>query len=190
MAVTPSIKVVKTMPYKGITRTWSNRYHFNGGTPADATHWHTLMDNVTAAEKLCLGAQATITECIGYNAGSDLPVASKTYSLSGSIALAGSEVWLTGDSVFLMKWSTTARTSKNHPIYLFSYLHTVKNNPSDGHEVIQTGQVTTFNTYCSAWETGFSDGSITAVRAGPNGATGFADLRSGTVYCTHRDLPN
>lgn len=190
MAVTPSIKVLKTFTYKTGTKTWSNRYHFNGGTPADATHWHTLMDAVVAAEKLCLRSNVTIVECVGYNAGSDLPVASKTYSQAGSITLSGTEIDLTGDSAYLMKWDTSARTSKNHPIYLFSYFHGVKRDPANGPNVIQTGQVSAFNTYCSAWVTGFSDGTITAVRAGPNGATGSADLRSSPVYATHRDFPS
>ena len=190
MAPTPSVKVLKTFSYKGNTKQWSNRYHFNGGTPADPTHWNTLFDNIVAAEKLCLGSIVTITECIGYNAGSDLPMASKTYSQAGSIALAGSEIWLPGFCAYLMRWGTTARTAKNHPVYLFNYFHGVKNNPGDGHEVIQTSQVSAFNTYCSAWVTGFSDGTITAVRAGPNGATGAANLRSSPVFTTHRDFQN
>jgi len=190
MAPTPSVKIVKTFSYKAITKTWSNRYHFNGGTPADVTHWNTLFDNIVAAEKLCLRSNVTIVSAVGYNAGSDLPIASKSYSQAGSIILSGTEVDMTGDSAYLMKWSTTARTSKNHPIYLFSYFHGVKRDPAQGPNVVQTSQVSAFNTYCSAWVSGFSDGTITAVRAGPNGATGAAVLRSGTVYATHRDFVN
>lgn len=188
MAPTPSVKVEKQFSYKGNTKTWSNRYHFNGGTPADPTHWHTLMDNIVAAEKLCLGTNVTIVSCIGYNAGSDLPIASKSYSQAGSIALAGSEVWLAGVMTALMKWSTTARTSKNHPVYLFSYIHGIKSDPSVGIGTMQSSQKTAMNTYGAAWESGFSDGTITAVRAGPNGATGSYVNFPGTYYCTHRDF--
>jgi hypothetical protein len=188
MAPTPSVKVTKSFGYKGNTKLWSNRYHFNGGTPADPTHWNTLFDNIVAAEKLCLGTNVTIVSCTGYNAGSDLPIASKSYSQAGSIALAGSEVWLSGVMVALMKWSTTARTSKNHPIYLFSYLHGMKSDPSAGIGTVQSSQRVAINVYGQAWVTGFSDGTITAVRAGPNGATGtFVNLPS-TYYATHRDF--
>lgn len=190
MAPTPSVKILKTFSYKGQTKTWTNRYHFNGGTPADPTHWHTLMDNIVAAEKLCLRDNVTIVGAIGYNAGSDLPIASKTYSQVGSIALVGTQIDMTGDTAYLMKWSTTARTSKNHPIYLFSYFHGVKRDPSQGPNEVQTTHVSAFNTYCSAWVSGFSDGTITAVRAGPNGATGAAILLSSPVYATHRDFRN
>lgn len=189
MAATPSIKVVKHLNVKGQTRTWSNRFHFNGGTPADATHWHTLMDNVVAAEKLCLASNVTIVECVGYNAGSDLPVASKSYSQAGSITLAGGEVWLPGEMTMLMKWNTTARTTKNHPIYLFSYIHGIKSNPSDGIGTIQAQQWTAINTYGAAWQAGFSDGTITAVRAGPNGATGTYATPSFPMYANSRDFP-
>lgn len=190
MAVTPSVKIEKTFTAKGVTRRWSNRYHFNGGTPADATHWHTLMDNIVTAEKACLASTHTIVAAVGYNAGSDLPVASKTYSTAGTFTLAGSDLWMPDVMAYLMRWSTTARTSKNHPVYLFSYFHGVRRDSSGDINAIQTTQVSAYNTYCTAWVTGFSDGSITAVRAGPNGATGSADLRSGTTYATHRDFPS
>lgn len=188
MAPTPSIKVIKQFSYKGTTKQWSNRYHFNGGTPADPTHWHTLMDAVTAAEKVALGSTSTIIECIGYNAGSDLPIASKVYSLAGQVTLAGSEVWLPGEECVLMKWSTTARTSKNHPVYLFSYMHGVKSDPSVGPGSVQSSHQGAFNTYGAAWVTGFSDGTITAVRAGPNGATGSYDTLPNPYWAHHRDF--
>lgn len=189
MAPTPSVKITKTFTAKGVTWHWSNRYHFNGGTPADNAHWITLFDNIVAAEKLCLRSNQTIVSAVGYNAGTDSPIASKTYSQVGSIVLSGSEIDMTRDTAYLMKWSTTARTSKNHPIYLFSYFHGVKRDPTQDVNQVQVAQVTAFNTYCTAWVTGFSDGTITAVRAGPNGATGAAVLRSAPVYATHRDFP-
>lgn len=189
MATTPSVRVLKQSGYKGGTKVWSNRYHFNGGTPADATHWHTLMDNIVAAEKLCLHDYSTIIECIGYNAGSDVPVASKTYSVAGTQTLSVGQNVTPLEVCALLRWSTSARSSKNHPIYLFNYIHDAIQNPTLawGHESLAGTQQAAIDTYASAWISGFSDGSITAVRAGPNGATATGEFCEPVL--THRDFP-
>lgn len=188
MAATPSIKVVKQTPFKGGSRQWSNRYHFNGGTPADAAHWHTLMDNVTAAEKLALNIDTTIVEAWGYAAGSEVPVANKVYSLAGTLSPASSFQKCPLEVAALIRWSTAARTSKNHPIYLFSYIHAVYiNGAASDFDHLDANQKSTLQTYASAWISGFSDGSITAVRASPNGAVATGSIVE--EYVTHRDFP-
>jgi hypothetical protein len=186
VAATPSIKIVKSFSYKNQGRTFSNRYHFNGGTPADAAHWHTLMDNVTAIEKTLFPSSCKITEAVGYAAGSDLPVASKTYSLTGTNAASGTQA--PGDTVMLLRWSTAARSVKNHPVYLFNYYHgAVMRAETNDNDLVATAQLTALGTFAADWISGFSDGTLTLVRAGPNGATATGSLAE--EFLTHRDFP-
>ncbi len=188
MAAAPSIRVVKTLPFKNGSRNISNRYHFTGGTPADATHWHTLMDAVTAVEKTIYYAGVVINECFGYAAGSDVPVASKTYSLAGThTRTTGSHVQA-GEVAALARWSTAARSTKNHPIYCFSYWHGAL--VEDGlpyFDHIEPAQAALMATYAGDWVSGFSDGSNTYVRSTPSGHTAIGS--SIEEYVTHRDFP-
>jgi hypothetical protein len=144
------------------------------------------MDNVVNAEKACLSADHTIVECVGYNAGSDVPVSSKTYSTTGTSAASGTST--PGEVCALLRWSTAARTSKNHPIYLFNYYHCpIVDNTYTNRDKLKSTQKTEISTYASAWIAGFSDGTHTCVRAGPNGATATGSLTE--EWVTHRDFP-
>lgn len=182
------MRVLKLLNFKGGTRVTSNRYHFLGGTPADAAHWHTLMDAVTAAEKLVTNDITTITEAIGYAAGSDVPVASKVYSIVGTCTAAAAGYVAAGECAALVRYSTAERTSKNHPIYLFNYYHGAYAHQTGGTgDALDANMRSALETYAAAWIAGFSDGTNTYTRCGPNGqaATG-ATVEE---WLTHRDFP-
>ncbi len=179
------------MSYRGQTRLWSNRYAFSGGTPADSAHWTTFSDLVVAAEALIFPSLAnggsTIVETFGFAAGSEIPVFSKTYSTAGSAAAAGSTP--PGDCAAVVRWSTSSRSSKNHPIYLFSYFHTIPTVGSPpSQDSVVPASVTLLGAYAAKWDTtGFSDGANTYKRSSPSShdATGHTVL----PLVTHRDLP-
>ena len=185
MAATPSIKVTKQFTYRGVTRKWSNRYHFNGGTPPDNAHWTTFSDAVVTAEKAIHFSSVTIISTTGYAAGSEVPVFSKTYSTAGTKTV-GAGVQAPGDCAAMVRYSTTARTPKNHPVYLYNYYH-APFFAVGSQDTVQASDVTAYNTYASTWiGAGFSDGTTSYNRAGPNGATATGVLVS--PYVRHRDF--
>ena len=129
----------------------------------------------------------TIVGTIGYAAGSEVPVFSKTYSTAG-VGTWGSAPQAQGDSVILERFSTAARTGKNHPVYLFNYFHGAYTNGVSAPDVPNPTQKTEVGNYAAAWISGFSDGTNTLVRAGPNGATATGHFEE--VSIRHRDFPN
>jgi hypothetical protein len=188
MAATPSVKVVKTSSYKNGLRLWSNRHHFLGGTPADATHWHTLMDAIVAVEKTAVTSETTITECVGYAAGSDVPVASKVYSTVGTLTWVSGNAAQALETCALIRYATAAKTTKNHPIYLFTYWHQVAVLTAGVHfETLDANQKSALATYAGDWISGFSDGTNTYTRAGPYGQAATGAIVE--EYVTHRDFP-
>lgn len=186
MADTASLKVTKSFAFRGGVREWSNRYHFDGTTPADSGHWTTLSDAVVTAEKAVLNSGVTIVRTQGYSPGSDVPVFTKTYTTAGTAA-PGTPVWQAGEVVALVRYSTATRTSKNHPLYLFSYYHGVAAPNTGPFDTLHSTFVTNHQTYAAAWIAGFSDGTATHHRTGPNG-----DVATGSYVnplMTHRDFP-
>jgi len=192
VAATASVRIVKQFTYRGALRNFSNRYHIGTAAPADAAHWDTLFDAITAAEKaiylpLASGG-AKIVQAVGYAAGSEVPVETKTYSLDGTGAFTGYG-FTPGDAAALIRYSTPDRSSKNHPVYCFNYYHAIGSaNTVGANDTLNASQRTAMGTYASAWISGFSDGTTTFHRSRPTG-----DLCTGSLVetlITHRDLPH
>lgn len=157
-----------------------------GPTPANSTAWTTLADAVVNAEKNTLNAVVTVVAAYGYGPGSDVPVFTKTYTTVGALP-ASSSYPQAGEVAALVRYTTAARSTKNHPKYLFNYYHAQCADAAATPDLLKTGWRTTFQTYAALWIAGFSDGTNLMVRCGPKGdvATGYLVEQ----YLTHRDFP-
>jgi hypothetical protein len=144
-----------------------------------------MSDLVVVDEAAIFVGGVTIVEAIGYAAGSDIPVWSKTYSQAATGSFANFQ-HTPGDAAAVLRYATTARTSKNHPVYLFNYFHGVGSDSTTNADDLNPAQKTAIEEYADDWMAGYSDGVNTYVRAGPNGATATARLVLSSVR--HRDF--
>jgi hypothetical protein len=188
-----SLVIIKQFTYRGSIQVWTNRYHFEGTLPPDPAHWTTFADAVIAAEKAPLADNVVIIGAAGYDSASATStnphgdkVWEKTYSVDGLLDGTG-RVQVPGDCAAIVRYDTDARTSRNHPVYLFNYYHGVYRDSGGGPDNLASGQLSAFNTYAAAWVAGFSDGAITHERCGPRGAVAVGHATKDKI--SHRDFP-
>lgn len=181
-----SIVIKKEILYRGSGRFYSNRYFFGGLTSLTSTTFNNLADAIEAGEKLVTSSWISYAEAVGYDGGSNVSVFSKTLSGGGS-RTHSSEHLCPGDCAALLRFSTAARTSKGHPIYLFKYIRGAYYDSESDPDLLSTDMAAKMSTFGTALVTGYSDGTTDQPISGPFGAT--ATGRTVEQYITHRDFP-
>lgn len=182
----PGTRIVIETPYEGGVKQWSNRWFFNGPDWDNEAEWELVSDYIV--DKLVnkwLTARSTVMSAIGTNGGSDMPVYSKTYNEAGAFATGG-KFHPPLESVGLCRFSTTQRSSKNHPIYLFKYMHDCLMDDTATPEVLYAFQRSQFGGALSTMLGGITTAGHTRYLCGPRGAVAQAALIE--TYFSHRDF--
>lgn len=181
-----SIQIVKTFPYRGDTREFSNRYHVEFTGTLDSGSFSTLADQVVDAEKLIHPSSVHIVRAEWVQRGSDTTDHVQNYATAGTRSTASGSIG-PGDSAALVRYATDAVTTRNHPIYLFNYYHAPQVAPSSDPDELVPGYKTLLEDYANFWIAGPVVSGHHFTRCGPRGAAALS--RSVEEFVTHRDLP-
>lgn len=179
MATPPTqagLKTEYTFSWRGNTKTFSQLWHFTQGSWQDQTHFNAASDALWNLIKQNTCARVTLASTVGYNPGSFLPVFSKSYGAAGTYTDT-SNPQAQGEACMLWRFTTTQRTTKNHPIYLYKWFHGTQTDGATSPDTLRTGIASTAASVITALLSGISDGTLTRMYCGPFGAV----AQAGTV---------
>ncbi len=186
MATTASAKFKFTTAYRGGTKDWSTTMHVTGGSWQDQTHFNTWVDGVKGDWVSALDSRNTFVGATAYNPGSDLPVYERTWGTAGTYSGTNPRAPL--EACILVRYATDQRSTKNHAIYLFTWIHGVQTDGTTSPDTPLSGQKAAWATRAGNLVTGYSDGTLTRKRAGPRGAV--AQSSSVEDYLHMREFPH
>lgn len=174
-----------TSPYRGGVKEWSQLWHFTGADWT-LTTFNNLTDALIAQLQGLLPPDTTIVGRVGYNPGSSVPVFDEGLALAGTSTATGSDR-APLEACALVRFGTTARSIKNHPIYLFKWFHAVYVVDPANAEKLLTGLRSNMQSNMTTILAGLSDGTTTRDYCGPFGAV--AQDRLVEEYVHMREFP-
>jgi hypothetical protein len=151
-----------TIPFEDGTTQTSNRFYLTTPSgpqsPANDGQWDTLAINFSDDFLGILGPWATLDQIVGYDIGDDVGVKVYDYGSAGTHNPTPSRPALPAQCCSLMKWTTDERTSRNHPIYLWNYVHAQGYYEPDPEKVAAQDALHDFGEKLTLSGSGFSDG--------------------------------
>ncbi len=183
----PSIKVLYDTPYRGGTQRWSTRLHFSGNLNPSNAEFEALYQNLDNYLPYLVSSRSSLKGFVAYHPGSEVPVHTFDETVTGLLTTAATDRVCPGDCAALIRYSTAARTTKNHPIYLFNYFHDVWHKENQADNVCDEWKSVAALFAAHLTNGGWTDGSNELYRSGPYGATANGYYIEPLV--THRDFP-
>lgn len=169
------VKIVFQTPYRSGTKEWSQLWHFTGGSWQDSAHFVALYNALKAQLQGLLPSRTTFVEAVGYNPGSFVPVFTHTDGANGSSSVAGVP-FAPLEAAMLARFSTTQRSTKNHPIYLYKWFHGIWTAGTTTPDQPPAGAISNMNSNLTTILAGLSDGTLTRDYCGPRGAVAQSRL--------------
>lgn len=133
MAAQTGLVLIKTFPYRGdLNEEFSNKYHFTGSVPADATAWRALFDALVVEEKKLYTSAVHVIK--GYAYATDNPADDSVWSVDLRVSpdapvagtlTPGASSHQMGDTAVWVRWKTSRNNTNGKAIYLRKYFHDV-----------------------------------------------------------------
>lgn len=188
MAAMPSLKLLFDTAYRGTIKDWSIKCHFSGGLPADGTHWDAFVSDMFDDVLAMIPDRCRLKGAVGYQ--TDALPAVYTHDFGpdvGTLIESGGQKQAAYVAA-LASWTTDARNARGAPIFLRNFIHGAASDDTDLDQVLaaQDTAITAWAHKFSDAGTGYSDGTNTYKRAGPNGAVGLEG--SCRDFLSHRVL--